>query len=281
MKRICLWVLIITAVLLVGCSTTQYQNDTQHMKVNLPDYMAVYDSDDPLDAALLKQYKLSVDEIQENRQNGCLYFALGTKDGVQRTVNVNVYEDDYTKEIWQLKEDDTDMVTGFMDDAIADINLAGQQFNELTGDGWQVINKGQMHQGDAFCIYLDIAPYDSTAYNSIYMATVYNGKCYSILYKASAPLTTESEGEAHDIFDTFYVTETLAAPGTEPENQSGLQAFLVVIVAAIVVALIVLVVRLFVTKEKPESDGEYTEQFKEEVDLMTSKKNKNKKDKRT
>jgi len=278
MKRSLLILLVTAIIVLVGCSTTTYQNDTHHMKINFPDYMTVYDADDTPDSALLSEHGLTLEGVQSDRDDGCIYLALGTKDGIHRKVAVSVLEDEYTKEIWQLKESDTQTVTEFTDDVIAEFNTAGQQLNDLNGSGCQVVNKGQLTQGDAFCIYLDIAPYGTREYNSIYMATIFNGKWYSVLYNTDAPITTETEQEAHDIFNTFYPTVTLPVPGAKPENQSGLQALLIVIVAAIVIALVVLVVRLLTAKDHSEQNAPYVDQFKDELELMTTKKSKKSKD---
>ena len=267
-----LWIVLL-AILLAGCNMTQYQNDTHHVKFSLPDDMTVYKPGDTVDEALLRQYDLTKGDLTSLFSGGCLYYAVGTKEDVQRKITLTVQESDYAKEIWQLKEGDTETINTFTDDIIEFFNTSGEQMG-AESSGYQVINKGSFAQKDAYCVFVDLAPYGSNAYDSIYMATIYNGKWYAVLYNASKPITEDFEKEAHNVFDSFFITETLQPDGAPPKSKSGTQALLVVLLVAIVVALCFTIFRFLVPKREPVPEEEYVSQFEDVTELYQTKRKK-------
>lgn len=255
---------------------TQYEYADQHLKISFPDDMTVLTSAQSADDELLSQYALTREDLTSTFENGCVYYGMGTDGTVQRRVTVTVEESDYSKEIWQLKESEPETVQQFTDDIIEFFNTSGQQLNAAGENGYHVLNKGAFSQGGAYCVFVDVAPYGSEEYDSIYMATIINGKWYGVLYNTSQPITEQTEQEAHEIFNSFYITKTLSPNSGSSKNSSGTTALLVVLMAAIFITVTVLVVRIFVPARPKEDEGPYVAQFEDTLELNRTK---NKKDK--
>ncbi len=276
-KKILLVCLLMAFVLLAGCHTTQHQNQAHDLQFSLPDDMTVLEPGQTVDANLLATYGLTEQTLSETFANGCLYYAVGTKDGVQRRTTISVQESDYTKEIWHLQKNDPTTAEGFTDNIIEFFNTSGKQLNAAGSGGYHVINKGAFEQGNLYCVFVDLAPYGSSDFDSIYMATVHNGKWYSILYSTNQPITEKTEDEAHDIFSTFHVTKTLSADQSESTNNTGVKAFLFVLCVAIAVAIGILIFRIFAPARPKAEEEAYVSQFSEVTELNQTKPKKDKK----
>ncbi len=242
MKKRLLFFLAFTLLFLCGCSET-FESSDYHFTMKFPDDMKVFSpaltrADDPL----LKEFDMDYDKLTSFGEEGGVFYAVGEEDGVKKEITVSVQESTYTQEIWELNKKDTDLVTQFQDELIETFNVSG-----IT-----VKQKGQFQQGKAYCVYLNIISGNYQQFDTVYMATIYNGLQYSILYCASQPMTQDDIDECHDMFDTFYISETLQNPNEEAKDQTTTKAVLVVILILIVVFLVIMILRMFAHKKRQE-----------------------------
>ena len=266
MKKLIL--LLVLCALALGCGCAQKVESADHtFNLKFPEYMTVFSptatkKDDPR----LSEHQLDYETLTSFGAEGGVFYAVGEQNGVSKEITVNVQESSYTQELWELKKADTDLVTAFQDELIETFNVSG-----IT-----VKQKGQFTQGRAYCVYLNIISGNVASFDTVYMATVYNGKQYSILYQASAALTQDDIDECHDIFDTFYITKTLPNPANETKDPTKVKAFLVVVLLLIAVLGVVMVLRIFAhrKKQKEKEKDPYVPQFADAFD--TNKKSKEK-----
>lgn len=266
MKKMLL--LFTVVLLLLGCACSQKVESTDHtFTVKFPEYMTVFSptatkKDDPR----LSEHQLDYETLTSFGAEGGVFYVIGEEDGVSKEITVNVQESSYTQELWELKKADTTTVTAFQDELIETFNVSG-----IT-----VKQKGQFSQGRAYCVYLNIISGNVTSFDTVYMATVYNGKQYSILYQASKPLTQDDIDECHGIFDTFYITKTLPNPALETKDPTTVKAVLVVILLLIALFVVVMVLRIFAHRRKQKEDEKdpYVPQFADA--FATNKKSKEK-----
>lgn len=264
MKKLLL--LSMVCLLLFGCACSQKMESVDHtFTIKFPQYMQVFSptatkKDDPR----LAQNNMDYDALTAFGAEGGVFYAKGEKDGIAKEITVSVQQSDYTTEIWELKKADTDLVSTFQDELIETFNTSG-----IT-----VKQKGQFSQGRAYCVYLNIISGEVASYDTVYMATIYNGKQYSVLYQASDPLTQEEIDECHGIFDTFYITKTLPNPAVEAKDPTTVKAFLVVILIAIAILTVVMVLRMLAHRKKQQEEEKdpYIPQFADA--FATQKKNK-------
>ena len=264
---LCLLLLLSLLFSLSGCNV-EYQSADHHFTVKFPESVHVFNpftvqKDDPA----LATYGIAYDDLTAFGQEGGVYFGVSQEDnGTRKEITVSVQESTYTQSLWELKKSDTQTVTEFQDELIENFNVSG-----IT-----VKQKGKFQQGKAYCVYLNIVSGDFENYDTVYMATVYNGKQYSILYSSNQPLTGDDIDQCHGIFDTFYITETLDNPNLETKDQTTTKAVLILVLILIGAAFIALLVFLFTQKRKHrEQETEpYTPQFTDS--LSTPKKSKEK-----
>ena len=268
MKKIVLLSMVV--LLLLGCGCAQKFESVDHtFTIKFPEYMTVFSptatkKDDPN----LEKHQLDYETLTAFGAEGGVFYVVGEQNGVSKEITVNVQESSYTQELWELKKADTDLVAAFQDELIETFNVGG-----IT-----VKQKGQFTQGRAYCVYLNIVSGNAFSYDTVYMATVYNGKQYSILYQCSAAMTGEDIDECHDMFDTFYITETLQNPAVETKDPTTVKAVLVVILLAIAILSVVMVLRMLShrKKQKEEEKDPYVPQFADAFDTKKQSKEKRK-----
>lgn len=268
MKKLLLLLTVCTIAL--GCACAQKLESTDHFfTIKFPEYMTVFSptatkKDDPA----LAQNGIDYETLTAFGQEGGVFYVVGEQNGVSKEITVNVQESSYTQELWELKKADTDLVSTFQDELIETFNVSG-----IT-----VKQKGQFTQGRAYCVYLNIISGNVSSFDTVYMATIYNGKQYSILYQSTAALTGEDIDECHDMFDTFYITKTLPNPAVETKDPTKVKAFLVVILIAIAILTVVMVLRMFAhrKKQKEEEKDPYVPQFADAFDTKKQPKEKRK-----
>ena len=125
MKKLLLFFLAFTLLFLCGCSET-FESSDYHFTMKFPDSMKVFSpsltrEDDPL----LEEFDMDYDELTSFGEEGGVFYAVGEEDGVKKEITVSVQESSYTTEIWELKKNDTDLVTQFQDELIETFNVSG------------------------------------------------------------------------------------------------------------------------------------------------------------
>lgn len=265
MKKIFLIFLAASLLLLCGCGV-KYENAAHQFSITFPETMTVLvpaqtKADDPV----LKTFDISYTYVEERAEDGTQYLAVSQEGDVKKEVCVNVKEDESTVELWALNKKDTELIGQFQTAMI----------DGLTELGYVVKQKGEFQQGDAYCLYLNVISGDNENFDTVYMATLYNGKQYSVLYRSTAALTQDDIDECHGIFDRFYITETLPNPNEEPRDTTVLKAMLVVLILAAVIFTVVCVIRWFALKKAPAEEETYVPQFADE--FASSKKKEKKK----
>ncbi len=264
-------ILLSTVLLLIlGCGCAQKFESVDHtFTVKFPEYMTVFSptatkKDDPN----LEKHEITYDDLTAFGEEGGVFYVIGEENGVSKEITVSVQESSYTTELWELKKADTDVVAAFQDELIETFNVSGIDVKQ----------KGQFSQGRAYCVYLNILSGDFASFDTVYMATIYNGKQYSILYRASAALTQDDIDECHDMFDTFYITKTLPNPAVETKDLTTVKAVLVVVLILIAVFGVVMVLRMFAhrKKQKEEEKDPYVPQFTDALTTNTKSKEKRK-----
>ena len=266
MKKIAVFCLALALFCLCGCST-QYENANYHFVVDLPETMHVFTlGETPENDPALKQYQVDHAMLTDFANGGGVFFGVSQEENLRKEILISVQESDYTNELWELKSTDTEQIALFQDDLIESFQL----------DGYLVRQKGDFEQGRAHCIFLNISTNRSKPFDAVYMATIFNGKQYSILYQCSEPLTQKEIDQSQEIFDTFYINKTLQNPSVETTDNTTAKAVLVVILILIVLAAVVMVLRLFVHKKRMEEAEKdpYIPQF---ANAFTTPKNKEKK----
>lgn len=250
-------------LLLTACGSVQYESKDYHFTLHFPEEMSVFLPGQTVqDATATDKYGVDADALAAFGQQGGVFYAVGEDNGVFREVTVLVQESTYTEELWQLKKEDTAAVEEFTDEIIESFNAGGVEVKQ----------KGKFTQGKAYCVYVNVCNNDNSEIDSIYLATVYNGLQYSILYQCNQPLTDALYEEAHGIFDTFYIHETLTPPDEEPRDTTKIQAVLVILLLLIVAAVIYLPIRIWGDRRHKQAEtGTYVPQFEDTL-KNTSKK---------
>ena len=262
MKRILPLVLVCFLLLLTACGGQQVKSNDYHFQLTFPEDMTVFSPietkpDDPR----LAEFQISAEDLTAFGQENGLFYAIRAQGDQRDEMTVTVSDSDY--DFWQLKESDTEAITEFESQMIA-------SFEE---EGFAVIHKGVLQQKDACCVFMTAASGRNDNIDLIYMATVYNGLYYAVTYQSSHAISDREKQEVYDVFETFYITETLANPDDpQPENTAA-RAVLVIVLIAIVAVLITLVLRfLLVRHPKHEPEQPYVPQF--EDNLKQKKKDK-------
>ena len=265
------WILlVIIGSLLITCGCAQKWESTNHQfTIKFPKEMAVFSSaaiqkDDPN----LETYGVTLEDLTAFAAEGGVFYGVSKENGVTEEVTVSVQESSYTQELWELKKTDTATVSAFQDELIESFNTGG-----IT-----VKQKGEFSQGRAYCVYLNIISGNVSSFDTVYMATIYNGKQYSVLYKASQALTQDDIDKCHDMFDTFYITKTLPNPAQETKDTTTVKAILVVVLILIVILTAVMVLRMLShrKKQKEEEKDPYVPQFADAFDTKKTTKEKRK-----
>ena len=267
MKKSIILIIFACCLLLSGCSAQSFESGDYHFKVRFPKELTVFvpgqtKADDPA----LKEYGLDTDTLTAfKEQQGGVFYAVGKQDEVYREVLVNVQETDYSKSLWQLQSTDIAAIDELLDEMIETFNTGGVE----------ALQKGQFAQGKAYCVFLNLNSGQNTAgqIDSIYMCTIYNGLQYAVLYQANAPLTDDMQKEAQAIFDSFFITQTLANPNEEPKDTTTIRAVLIVIILLIFITVIVLITRsIHSQRKKTNEQQQYTPQFKDTLSSTSRKK---------
>lgn len=264
MKRvISLCTLVVFLCVLTACGTTTYTSEDAYFSIDLPDDITVLKAGE--DPETLPQLGITKAEFTEYVEQGCVFYGEGTSDelGLTRKVTAMVMETSDSQSIWQLAGN-TDDFTYFEQDQIETFNVNGITVSQ----SWEY-DQNKYH---ALMLGLNTGLHDGM--DAMYMATIYNGKLYSILYEADGIITQAAEEECDQIFYSFYPTKTLANPQAEAQDTTILKAVLVVVLILIGVMLVIALIRLFAHRRanrEPE-DNTYVPQF--ENDLQSSKKKK-------
>ncbi len=265
MKKVYLLLLAATLLLLSGCGV-KYENTAHHFSITFPEHMTVLvPAETKEDNPALTTFGIPYENITTLANDGAVYLAVSQEKDIKKEVIVNVKEDESTKELWELNKKDTALI-GEYQTALID---------GLTQSGYVVKQKGEFQQGDAYCVYLNVISGAHENFDTVYMATIHNGKQYSVLYRSTQPLSQEDIDECHGIFDRFYITETLPNPNEEPRDTTVLKAMMVVLILAAVILTVIFVVRWFALKKAPAQEETYVPQFADE--FSSSKKKENKK----
>lgn len=265
MKKILLLLMAATLVFLCGCAQ-KYENAAHHFTVKFPETMSVFvpaetKEDDPA----LKELGIPYKNVAALAEEGTVFLGASVENGVNKEVKINVKEDENTQALWELPKEDTASIREFQEELITGLNTLG-----IT-----VVEKGQFQQGKTYCIFLNaISDPNNTTFDTVYLATIYNGKQYSILYHSSAALSQEDVDECHSIFDSFYVNKTLQNPNEEPRDTTVLKAMLVVLLLVSIAFLVVFLIRLFSKKPQEEEEVEYIPQFQDQFSAPAKKEKK-------
>jgi hypothetical protein len=266
-KRLITGLVALSLLLLCACNGVRFESNDYHFNIRFPKEMTVFEpgkteGNNPH----LKEFDITLEDLDAFSKNGGIFYAVQQKDDAFREVTVNVAQTVLSEEIWQLNKDDTKAVEEFTDKIIETFNTGGAE----------VLQKGKFTQGKAYCVYVNIKSGAADGIDAIYMATIYNGLQYAILYQANTLITEEMTDQAHDLFDTFFITETLSPETEEPKDTTTQKAVLTLILMITLVISVVAIIRIFGTnrrlKEKEKEEQPYIPQF----DIITD----NKKDKK-
>jgi hypothetical protein len=252
----------LSLALLCACGTTRFESNDYHFTLRFPKEMTVFSPGDVAqNDPALEQFNITLEDLENFSKGGGVFYAVQQTDDVYREVTVNVNQTTLSQEIKQLKKEDTKAVEDYTDKIIETFNTGGAQVKQ----------KGKFTQGKAYCVFVNIQSQNAKGIDAIYMATIYNGLQYAILYQANTTITPEMEKQAHNLFDSFFINQTIDPDG-EPKDNTTKKAVLTLTLLLICVVGAVAVVRISITnrrlKEKQKEQQPYTPQF----DLITNDK---------